>query len=271
MLIDWFTIGAQALNFLVLVWLLKRYLYGPILAAIAAREARIADQLADAAAKEAQATAERNALQAKNDAFDAERAAVLRKATDDAHAERERLLREARDAADVLSAKRDEALRNDAVLLRASINRTTQDQVFAIARRTLADLASTTLEKQAVDVFTQRLRAMDDHVKAGLRAALASAQATEPAVVRSAFPLPPEQQVAIQTALNEALSDAVRIQFETAPDLVSGIELTTNGHKVAWSIADYLSALANDVDGLLQGSTVSPTTPVDPATASAKT
>ena len=43
MLIDWFTVGAQALNFLILVWLLKRFLYKPILDAIDAREKRIAD------------------------------------------------------------------------------------------------------------------------------------------------------------------------------------------------------------------------------------
>ena len=47
MLIDWFTVGAQALNFLVLVWLLKRFLYQPILDAIDAREKRIAKELAD--------------------------------------------------------------------------------------------------------------------------------------------------------------------------------------------------------------------------------
>ena len=37
MLIDWFTVGAQALNFLILIWLLKRFLYRPVLAAIEAR------------------------------------------------------------------------------------------------------------------------------------------------------------------------------------------------------------------------------------------
>ena len=42
MLIDWFTVGAQALNFLILVWLMKRFLYKPILHAIDAREKRIA-------------------------------------------------------------------------------------------------------------------------------------------------------------------------------------------------------------------------------------
>jgi hypothetical protein len=48
MLIDWFTVGAQIVNFLILVWLLKRFLYKPILDAIDAREKRIAAELADA-------------------------------------------------------------------------------------------------------------------------------------------------------------------------------------------------------------------------------
>ena len=43
MTIDWFTVGAQIVNFIVLVWLLKRFLYKPVLAAIDAREKRIAD------------------------------------------------------------------------------------------------------------------------------------------------------------------------------------------------------------------------------------
>ena len=55
MLIDWFTVGAQALNFIVLVWLMKRFLYRPVLDAIAAREQRIAQQLAEAATQMAEA------------------------------------------------------------------------------------------------------------------------------------------------------------------------------------------------------------------------
>jgi F-type H+-transporting ATPase subunit b len=38
MLIDWFTVAAQAINFLILVWLLKRFLYKPVLNAVDARE-----------------------------------------------------------------------------------------------------------------------------------------------------------------------------------------------------------------------------------------
>ncbi len=59
MLIDWFTVAAQVINFLVLVWLLKRFLYQPIIDAIDAREKRIAAELADADAKKAEARQER--------------------------------------------------------------------------------------------------------------------------------------------------------------------------------------------------------------------
>ncbi|MEP6763695.1 MAG: F0F1 ATP synthase subunit delta [Gemmatimonadaceae bacterium] len=261
MLIDWFTVGAQALNFLLLVWLLTHFLYSPILAAIAAREKRIADQIADATAKDAEASKQRDAYQKKTDAFDTERSALLKKATDEAHAEGERLLNEARQAADALSAKSAQALRSDAQQLRASISRTAQDQVFAIARKTLVDLASTTLEKQSVDAFAQRFRSIDASVKTGLSKALASA--SEPAVVRSAFDLPAEQQAEIQKTVNETMSAEVKLRFETAPELVSGIELTTNGQRVAWSIADYLSSLATNVDEVLKGQDKAPAKPAD--------
>ena len=68
MLIDWFTVGAQALNFIVLVWLMKRFLYKPILDAIDAREARIAAALADAAASKAEAAKDRTEFQRKSEA-----------------------------------------------------------------------------------------------------------------------------------------------------------------------------------------------------------
>ena len=60
MLVDWFTVAAQVVNFVILVWLLKRFLYQPILHAIDAREQRIALSLADAAAKEAEARTRRS-------------------------------------------------------------------------------------------------------------------------------------------------------------------------------------------------------------------
>ena len=196
MLIDWFTVGAQALNFLILVWLLKHFLYKPILNAIDAREKLIAGKLADADAKETEAQKERDEFQKKNDELAQQRAALLTKATDEAKAERQRLLDEARQAADVLSAKRQESLMNDARNLNQAVSRLTQKEVFAITRKALMDLATTTLEERMGDVFTRRLRELDDKSKAVLGDALK--KNAEPALVRSTFDLPAKQRAAIQ-------------------------------------------------------------------------
>jgi len=252
-LIDWFTVGAQVVNFLILVWLLKRFLYKPILDAIDAREKRIAAALADADAKKAEAQQERTEFERKNAAFDQQRATLLGKATDEVKAERQRLLDEARAAAAALTAKRMQALRTDTRNLNQAISQRTQREVFAIARKALADLATVSLEERLGEVFTRRLHEMDATAKAVLAKALMSASDT--ALVRSAFELPLEQRAAIRNALNETFSAEVPVRFETAPALVSGIELTAQGCKVAWSIADYLAALEKGVGELLNEQT----------------
>jgi F-type H+-transporting ATPase subunit b len=250
MLIDWFTVGAQALNFIILVWLLKRFLYKPILNAVDAREKLIAAELADAAAKRAEAQKERDEFQHKNEEFNRQRAALMSKAIDEAKAERQRLLDDARKAADALRDKRQEALQTDASNLSQAIRRRTEQEVFAIARKALTDLATTSLEERVSEVFTHRLRAMDGKAKEDLGEALKTSP--EPALVRSAFDLPAAQRTAIQNALNETFSGDIRVRFTTAPDLVSGIEISTNGQKMAWSIADYLASLEKGIGDLLK-------------------
>jgi len=249
MLIDWFTVAAQAINFLILVWLLKRFLYKPILNAVDTREKLIAAELADAAAKKTEAQKESDEFRKKNEEFDQQRAALLNKATDEAKAEQARLLDEARKAAQALSAKRQEILLQDAQNLNQAIARRTRDEVFAITRKALTDLATVSLEERLGEIFTRRLREVDGKAKESLAVALKTA--ADPALVRSTFDLPAEQRAAVQNALNETFSAEIRIRFETSPDLVSGIELTTNGQKVGWSIADYLTSMENGVGELL--------------------
>jgi F-type H+-transporting ATPase subunit b len=250
MLIDWFTVGAQVVNFLILVWLLKRFLYKPILDAIDAREKRIADELADAGAKQSQARKQRDEFQKKNEEFDQQRDELLNKAKDEATAERQRLLEETRRAADGLRVMQKDALKREQASLNEEIGRRTREEVFSIARKTLMDLAGTSLEERMSEAFTRRLRELDDEARGGLAKALSTSP--DAALVRSAFDLPPEQQAAIQHALNETFSDEVRLRFETAPDLISGIELTASGQRVAWSIAGYLVSLKESIGELVE-------------------
>lgn len=247
MLIDWFTVGAQTANFLILVWLLKRFLYQPILQAIDAREQRIATVLADADGKQAAARQERDGFQQKNEDFERQRAGLMSQATEAARAEQQRLLELTRKAADALSTKRQESLMNEAQALGEAIRRRAQDEVFAIAKMALSDLATASLEEQVVEVFVCRLRALEGRSKADLALALGSA----PVLVKSAFELPAEQRAVLQAAMNESFSAEIPLRFETAPELVCGIELTAGGQKVTWSIKGYLGSLEKGVAELL--------------------
>lgn len=250
MRIDWFTVAAQLLNFLILVWLLKRFLYKPILHAIDAREKRIAGELSDADARRSEAEKERETFRAKNEEFDQQRDELLSKAENEAQAARQQLLDQARTDSDSLRARQQDALRHEQERLKNELTRRTQEEVFAIARKTLVDLAGTSLEERMGEVFTHRLRALDGEAKERLARALKTA--AEPALARSAFDLPSEQQSAIQHAINETFATEIDVRFETASEVVSGIELSANGQKVAWSIADYLVSLQKSVDEVLQ-------------------
>jgi F-type H+-transporting ATPase subunit b len=250
MLIDWFTVSAQAMNFLILVWLMKRFLYHPILNAIDAREKLIETALKDANAKKNEAKQERDAFMKKNAEFDQQQAASLSQAKDEVKVERERLMQEAKEAADLLSVKRQEALNADIENLNQSIHDRAKQEVFTVVRKTLSDLATVSLEERIGEVFTRRLHEMDDHSKETMQNALNTSSSS--AIIRSTFELPVNQREAIQNALDETFLADIPVNFETSPDLISGIELISNGQRLAWSIEDYLSMLEKDVTALLK-------------------
>ncbi len=262
MRIDWFTVGAQLLNFLVLAWLLKRFLYKPILDAIDAREKRIAATLADAAAKKSEAVQERDTFRQKNETFDRERDERLSQARDEVKAERQRLLDEARQATAEWRGKREEALRREHENLRGEITRRTQEEVFAIARKTLTDLADASLEERMAELFVRRLRESEGEARESLVAAVKAGAGA--AIVRSAFALPAQQQEDIRKTLKERFANDLEVRFETAPQVIGGIELVVQGRKVAWSIADYLATLEKDIGDLLKGE-ATPETKPEPA------
>jgi F-type H+-transporting ATPase subunit b len=249
MIIDWFTVIAQVINFLILVWLLKRFLYKPILQAIATREQRIAAELEEANAAKVAAQQQRDEFAQKNEAFDQARTEMMNKAMDEAKVERQHFIDSARIESAELRSQWQEALRNEHQNLSAEITHRTQDEVFAITRKVLGDLAGETLEARMVALFVQRLQQLDEEERAPL---LSAFKATSSVVLmRTAYPLSAEQHAVIEAAVKAAFGLTQGMQFEVVPTIVSGIELSANGQKLAWSITEYLGALEKSVGELL--------------------
>ncbi len=250
MLIDWFTVIAQVINFLILVWLLKRFLYRPILDAIDAREKRIAAKIADADAKESEAQKQREAYQQKNEAFDQQRNTHMNEVLEAAKAERAQLLDAARQESEDLRVRLQQAIRNEQHSLNEEHSRRAREEVFAIARKTLSDLAGTSLEQRMTEIFLDRLRELNTAQITELKSTFK--KSSDALLVRTAFKLSAQQKAAIETVIAEIFGKQKPLEFIVVPDLVSGIEISSDGRKIAWSITDYLGSLAKSVDDLLK-------------------
>ena len=250
MLIDWFTVIAQIINFVILVWLLKRFLYKPVLQAMDAREKKIADQLRDAAAQKAEAEKQQESFRVAQEEFAKQKQNLLNGVEEEAAAARQRLMEEIRDEVQTLRRNWREALHEEQTTFRTQLADSVQHEIFAIARQTLRDLAGEELEQQIATQFLGRLSQLDGDEKAQLAAHLKTSR--RPLVIRSAFDLPDPVRVNIEHAVCNSLEINVPIRFETTPEVLSGIELAADGHKVSWSINGYLSSLEDSVRQLVE-------------------
>lgn len=260
MLIDWFTTIAQLINFLILVWLLKRFLYKPILHAIDEREAQIAGKISSAKAIELNAKKESDELQVKIKEIDEQRVTLLAKAATEAETERERLLEEAKKEIAIFTEKRRKDFKREEKDINKRIIQQMQNEVFAITRKVLLDLAGTKLESQIVDAFIQRLSELDEDKNNFIKSlpSSSSSSSLDQGVIRSTTELTLKQRKAIEDAISENFNIKSELQFEIVPDLFSGIEFIMNGQKLAWSIEDYLATLETKVHDFLNPEKLAP-------------
>lgn len=249
MLIDWFTVIAQIVNFLILLLLLKRFLFKPILKAIEERENKIKSQIEDAETKVQEAEEAKKDFQEKNQAIEEKRKSLLEEAKEDAQEKRKTLLENARKDAEELRIQLEESIKEKQGNLSREITERTQQEVMAIARKVMTDLATADLEEQIALLFIRRLKQLKGEEKERLSELLSGL--SEDILVKSAFELPVKKQRAIEEAVAEIAGDPLPCQFEIAPDKISGIELTVQGYKISWSIADYLSSLERKLEELL--------------------
>jgi F-type H+-transporting ATPase subunit b len=250
MQINWFTVIAQVINFLILVWLLKRFLYKPILNAIDEREDRIKSQLKDADAKKAEAKKEQDEFIQKNEVFDKQKEQHTNDMLAEAKEAKGKLLEEARNEADALRTKLEAASKEMMENMKSEIVRNTQKEVFDISRKTLIDLASVSLEKQATSVFINRLKELNEEEKKKFKEAFTAGKRL--ILIQSTFSLSEKEQTDISTSVNELLGSVAQFQFNTTPKLISGIELIANGYKLAWSISEYLNSLERNVFNIIK-------------------
>ena len=170
MSIDGFTVLAQMVNFLVLVWLLRRFLYQPVLDALDERRRRIEGELASAARREAEAERERATLQERNAEFERGRAERLLGVQTEAEALRLRLTEEAREAVARLQERWTRRLAEERTAWRQAVADSAGRELLELSRQVLQDLADTGLEQAMVRAFLREAGGLSEAERASWRA-----------------------------------------------------------------------------------------------------
>jgi F-type H+-transporting ATPase subunit b len=246
MLINWFTVIAQLVNFLILVLLLKRYLYKPILKAIDEREKKIADKITQAEKQETEALKEHDTFKKKNEEFELQRSTLLTKAAEEAKTSGENLMEKTRTDAAALKTKLEKAFEEDRNQMSEEIVSKIRKEVFAISGKVLKDLANSNLEEQVTQNFITRLQKLKLDEKEKLLKAFSAS--TSKISIQSAFDIASSQKSLIEKEVSQLLGFNPEFNYKINPELIVGIELNANGFKLAWSISDYLQAVESAVD-----------------------
>lgn len=249
MTIDWFTFVAQIVNFLILMGLLWRFLYQPIMAAMSRREDEIASRFQDAESKRKKAEEQIETYKQKNQELKEQRHDLLSEAKDDARQEKQKMLDQARDEVDRAREKWQTTLDNEQQRVLNHFRERAGQGVCSGLRQALQDLADADLEPHITDAFVRRLRSLDDEQRQDLQESLDRSHET-PQIV-SAFDLSQKKQKEITQAVRKALERDVSPQFRQASEVTCGVELRTDGHKIAWSVAGFIADIEENLNDWL--------------------
>ena len=241
MRIDWWTLGFQTVNVLVLVWLLSRFLFKPVAQIIADRQQQAAALMRDAA--NARASAERDRTQAAEAvaALDAERATRLANATADADRLKASLLAAARADADALRA----AAAGEIDAMRRDASRADAARAAGFALEVAARLLDRLPPGARVDGFVEPLanavRALPDEVREQI------GRQDEPLRLNAPRALSGDESARCRAALAAVLGHDATLQVDVDPALIAGLELEAQHAIVRNSFRHDLATLKTEL------------------------
>lgn len=238
---DWTTFVLEMLNFLVLVWILKRFLYRPVLAILDARQARIRQESAKAEKMLADADILREQYEARLAGWNQEREQNRRKLEEELTQARatgmENLKQQLADE-EAKARARSEAL---TASREAALVRQAAGEAFGTAAAMLRRLASPELTASIVRMFQEDLAAQPEDDHAALRKAAAALVATSAVEITSAHPLDEPTQGALKQALSSAAGKPLDILYKVDPALIAGLRAVVGECQLHANLADELA------------------------------
>ncbi len=248
--INWVTFIAQIVNLCVLVWLLKRFLYQPILNAVDKRQAEISDKVNRAAREYESAKADHAALEQQRADFEKERQQLFDQTTKEVARLKKEQLAELAALKAKMTAKIESDLARDAHLATLKIRDTAAEQFRAMAERLIESFGSISPIEQAAELFKQQLNK------------LSKTQVTELSGIANGLAVITLMQsgkltTAGQKDLNQfikqkfKLADTVRIKTVLDDSLILGFEMRMGDMVTEWNLKAFSEELRHNMNNAL--------------------
>lgn len=235
MSIDWITVAAQIANFLILVWLLKRFLYRPILDGIDAREAEIKERMQKAVHAREQAEETEQTYLKKVQALNIAQSEMTETIRKSAEKQRDVLLAEAQQKLEREHASWQTHMAEETGKYIKHMHSAGAGALLSLTRKALGDLSDETLEARLARHLIQKIKPMGPEL-------LGAAGQASKAVVTSheALPAPVEEELTLEL---HNLFPRISVQFETDPNQAPGLVLRVGGAQLAWTVDSYIDGL----------------------------
>ena len=241
MQIDWLTVSAQIINFLLLVWLLKHFLYQPVIRAMDKREELIASRLHEAERREAEALIAKKAHETAINDISSNKISLTETAIEAANKQHQALLETARKEVGKRQIEWQQQVDRAGENYIHDLKLHSVSAIQSVIRRMLEDIANTELEQQILNSFLELLSELDDEVLNAI------SDASEPILITTAKAIDIPGKLRISTTLNRLLGVEKTIEYSVSQNLISGIELEAAGYRIGWSLSDYLDEMNDNI------------------------
>ena len=239
MLIDGFTIAAQVINFLILVILLKKFLYGPIIRAMEERENRIKTAVDQAELARIGAKAQAQALALEKKAFSEEKSGLMADAKKEIERWREKKIEDLRREINLLYNTWIDKVDQERDAFLVKLQQDAIRHIMHIAEKVLKDLAAQDLQERVIKVFMENIQRRANGFQ-GLH------YGGSPRVI-SGFELSEIDIQEIDKILRQKFPSAQNTRFEVSEKLGMGIEIMAGDKKTAWNLEKYLVDLEKEI------------------------
>ncbi len=243
--IDWWTLAFQTINVLVLIWILARFFFRPVVKIVAKRQEEANKLLADAAAARQEAADARGDADKARAEICAERDRLIAEARKSAQKEKANLLAQSSQEIAKLHSEAEAAIARDGIAAGQAIIARASELSVEIAQRLLGRFPSKIILSLFLDGLCQELRALSSEARDSFTSATAIDHAIE---VVTAVPLSKEETGHVRDALKAALGSDLPFEFRTDPALIAGIEVHSRNAIVRNSWRADLDRIRKELD-----------------------